>query len=88
MSDQIGTPGTPPPTPASWRDLLASGLKLLDGRKTYIAAALAVLAAGYAAWSGDWPETQRYIVLALGFAGLRHAIQGAPLPPGDVAKVE
>lgn len=57
-------------------------LKLLDGKKTYVAAALAALAAAYAAWQGEWAEAQRYAVLALGFAGLRHAIRrGEPCPP-------
>lgn len=49
-------------------------LDLLNGKKTYLAAVGAALLAGYYFQRGDLAEAQKFAVLALGFAGLRHAI--------------
>lgn len=47
---------------------------MLDGYKTYIAAAGFVLLAAYHAIEGDFEEASKYFAMALGFLGVRHAI--------------
>jgi len=49
----------------------------LTGKKTYIVAIVAVLAALVAAWNGtiSWIDATGAILAALGFSGLRAAIK-------------
>lgn len=53
---------------------LSDLLGRLSGKKTYLAAAGAAALAAYHAWRGEYAEAQKFAVLALGFAGLRHAM--------------
>jgi hypothetical protein len=55
-------------------------LSKLDGWKTYLAAGGALALALYHLRAGDYARAQELFILALGFAGLRHALAKAPPP--------